>query len=358
MNSETDKGLRSSRNQLDGLIVLAYGGVLACGASWCVMVRPTLDHWGLLGLAMVVLMSGLALRLSERSRFPIVVASCLVAATVTVLGISTQSVERTLAMGSLSGILLAALLAGRAGKWRRWLSVAGLLLLATGHLRHSYFQRQHAAADNLRPINLALHLVDDESDWSGHLTQAELPEGWSIRREFVPLPDGADHWVSYLNVEVPKSEVPKSTDAEWLHMEVLNWLNSTAQVPEGRMFGIQRVRGSGEEGGRLRSYLLRDGSLLGNEHIEEARLMEPDAEGARGVSLSFTEAGLERIRKLTTENQGRRIAILFEGFVATAPRVSGPIARNPIVISMDRGATEWEAQLLVDGLNRKLYAEE
>ena len=99
-----------------------------------------------------------------------------------------------------------------------------------------------------------------------------------------------------------------------------------------------------------RSYYVERAAVLTNESIEEAET-QYTADGRVGVSLSFDAAGAARFAAHTETHVGRKLAIMFEGVVRSAPVVEGKISGGRASISLgasvDPAAARREAEDLV-----------
>ena len=71
------------------------------------------------------------------------------------------------------------------------------------------------------------------------------------------------------------------------------------------------------------------------------------------VGVELTPAGGKRFEEATAANIGRRIAILVDGMVQTAPRVLSPITGGRLSISMGSGDGEGEAERVAKALRAR-----
>jgi len=74
-------------------------------------------------------------------------------------------------------------------------------------------------------------------------------------------------------------------------------------------------------------------------------------EGKSVVELTFTEAGKVRFAMLTEENVGKRIGILVDGELVSAPIVRAPISEGKAIIDGD--FSEEEAHEIAAGIMRR-----
>ena len=80
-------------------------------------------------------------------------------------------------------------------------------------------------------------------------------------------------------------------------------------------------------------------TVLTGTDLKDAK-EQTDQRGQNLVALEFSDEGGEKFGKLTTENVGRRIAILLDGEVLTAPNVNEPILGGKAVITGSRTLEE------------------
>ena len=88
------------------------------------------------------------------------------------------------------------------------------------------------------------------------------------------------------------------------------------------------VPAPGEPGGELR--LLRDVPLDAS-HVESVR-RDQDDRGLPAARLTFTDDGARRMGDLTGDNVGRRLAVVLDGEVLTAPTINARITRTAVLI--------------------------
>lgn len=66
------------------------------------------------------------------------------------------------------------------------------------------------------------------------------------------------------------------------------------------------------------------------QQIAKAAVISTE-EGRPAISIEFTEIGSERLEKLTSENTGKRLAILFNGKVIQAPKIAGAMGKRAVI---------------------------
>jgi protein-export membrane protein SecD/preprotein translocase SecF subunit len=115
--------------------------------------------------------------------------------------------------------------------------------------------------------------------------------------------------------------------------------NALLATAGGRMPTGAEVLASREAGTTL-YYLVEGTPVVTGRDLRSAR-SAPDEFGRPGVAFSLTRDATERFAALTRDNVGRRLAIVLDGRVHSAPFIEGPIERG--VGSIRGGFTAQEA---------------
>jgi hypothetical protein len=108
-----------------------------------------------------------------------------------------------------------------------------------------------------------------------------------------------------------------------------------------------------ERGPMWRTWLLHREVVLGTADVAEAIVSYDPNTTKPIVLLDFRDDGARRFGELTSANVGRRIAIVLDGRVSSAPVVNGPIMGGRASITMGAGTSEQvevEAYALVAAL--------
>jgi len=110
-------------------------------------------------------------------------------------------------------------------------------------------------------------------------------------------------------------------------------------IPEGDAV-YQGATIDRESGRRLSiSYLLKDKTLLTGGYLESAKVQISDRFGEPNVSIKFNTQGAEDFDRITGENVGKRLAIVLDGVVHSAPvikeRISGGQAQITGTFTME-----------------------
>ncbi|MCX5797532.1 MAG: hypothetical protein NTY77_18740 [Elusimicrobia bacterium] len=79
-------------------------------------------------------------------------------------------------------------------------------------------------------------------------------------------------------------------------------------------------------------YLVRGKTPLTGSDLKSAASMPDGAAGQRGVSVQFNSHGADILEKVTAANVGKRMALVLDGLVYTAPRIKGPIKQGSLII--------------------------
>ena len=110
-------------------------------------------------------------------------------------------------------------------------------------------------------------------------------------------------------------------------------------IPEGDIiaYGLRTDRSTGERGSA--PYLLKNKSLLTGASLETAKVQISDRFGEPTISLKFNSQGAADFERITGENVRKRLAIVLDGVVHSAPviqeRISGGQAQITGNFTMD-----------------------
>ncbi len=121
-------------------------------------------------------------------------------------------------------------------------------------------------------------------------------------------------------------------------------LHAVAEKPSATTVQYtQQLRDGRKEMLHLEMAVLMDGSAVKSAKVE------PGQDGKPQVLITFTEEGKKQFAEATTKYVGKRIAILLDGKLETAPTVNEPILGGSAVITGNY--TEGEAASLAKRLN-------
>ena len=184
--------------------------------------------------------------------------------------------------------------------------------------------------------NVEIVLVADETD-PFSTPPGKMPRGVRLEPEMVPLGPGKNASRHYAKLVLAKGE---SSEAALKRLKA--WTKSLP-LTAGQRFAFQRLGGF-EVG--WRTLVVRDSPSISGETLKDVEADENEY-GAY-VMLSLNQAGASAFEQLTAANVNRRLAIVFDGVVASAPQVREKIAGGRVQISMGNadGAELADAQNL------------
>ena len=99
--------------------------------------------------------------------------------------------------------------------------------------------------------------------------------------------------------------------------------------------------------GTDRTVYLHPEIIVTNEDIATSSVIAGDGPSVFGVSITFSKAGAERMRKATTGAIGHIVAILVDGDVVAAPVLKAAIGESAVITGR---YTKAEAERIADGV--------
>jgi hypothetical protein len=193
-------------------------------------------------------------------------------------------------------------------------------------------------------VSLEIVSVDDEHEIVDDATRRELsagalPNGLSFQQERVSL--GPDETAARLFVRLRRDEA-ETLEAARARLEA--WTKTIA-LPEGVRVAVSEsvevddASGAATQTG-WRTYLLKGAPILTAADVVSAKAM-PDAQDGRWrVAVQVGREGASRFEAYTSENIKRRLAIVLDGRVVSAPMIAGRIPGSYLSISMGAGPVE------------------
>jgi hypothetical protein len=220
-------------------------------------------------------------------------------------------------------IALAVMLAAAVGAWRVPLASAA----------------ERASAPR---VSLEVVRVDDEADPLAAAAGEQLPEGVALYSEAAPLGvvAGRRRAVarSYARV-VPRPG--EALVAAWSRVQP--WLQ-THPLPAGARWSCQTVTEASEDAPAawrevgLRTMVLTGDAIATAADVTDAQVsVDPESLSPYSVVIAFGAAASERFRVATRDWIGRRIALVIDGRVDSAPVVLSEIAGGHATITMGPG---------------------
>jgi preprotein translocase subunit SecD len=101
---------------------------------------------------------------------------------------------------------------------------------------------------------------------------------------------------------------------------------------------------------------LAKGTALDERDLQEVA-KRAGREQDREISMTFTDAGAEKLRAFTRDHIGKRVAIVFDGKVLSAPRVNSEIGKEAVITGGGKdGFTEKEQADLVKSIDEAIKA--
>lgn len=125
------------------------------------------------------------------------------------------------------------------------------------------------------------------------------------------------------------------------------------KAPAGKAYALARVEEPGKPL-RFRSYLLEEKATLTGEYLIDARVQLGDdaVERKPHVALTFNRRGADLFEQLTGANVGKRMAIVLDGIVDSAPVIQDKISGGHAQITM--GGFKPMQQILKEAQNLAL----
>jgi preprotein translocase subunit SecY len=199
--------------------------------------------------------------------------------------------------------------------------------------------------------------VDDTSEVFEKIPEASIPEGIDLRWESAPVGPGRTQRVYFAQTPMRAGERYEAAAAR-----LREWCKTIA-LPEGRRIGLQAVEDYDPDSGKstrtgVRTFVLTGPPVIRTDDVVEAAASVSDTSGMPEPYVAITlspEAG-ERFRVVTGESVQRRIAILVDGEISSAPVVRSEIGGGRLSITMgagDRDRQLEQAKALANGLDRR-----
>ena len=181
-------------------------------------------------------------------------------------------------------------------------------------------------------IEHSLETIRNRVDQFGIAEPEIIPEG--DNRILIQLPGIKDH-------ERAKNLIGKTALLEFKIVDDEASLEEALRgnIPEGDIiaYGSRTDRSTGQKGSQ--PYLLKNKALLTGASLETAKVQIADRYGEPNVSVKFNSQGAADFDRITGENVRKRLAIVLDGIVHSAPviqeRISGGQAQITGSFTMD-----------------------
>jgi hypothetical protein len=211
----------------------------------------------------------------------------------------------------------------------------------------------HSGHGTAAQVKIEFVRIDDGLEPFKDIAEEKLPPGVRVMRQVDSIGRGtAEHHHARIVLEPGGSK-------EDARASFLQWLR-TLPLPSGARFALQDDVDYDDETGTsklvgLSAHVLVGASAVGAEDVTDAAVAPESASGGYSVSLTFSPAAAKRFEDMTREWTGRRIAIVVNDEVRSAPIVRTAITGGHVSISMGAGDREKqlaEARELVQLLQR------
>ncbi len=129
------------------------------------------------------------------------------------------------------------------------------------------------------------------------------------------------------------------------------------RLPDGLQIGYQALSGADH---RWRTYLLHTETVLTGRSVAEAEVATSDDHPTPFVFAELDGEGRRQLAEVTSANVGRKMAIMVDGQIVTAPVITGAITAGRIQVdvgSTDPAVMKDEAYALVAALRAGSLAE-
>jgi hypothetical protein len=203
--------------------------------------------------------------------------------------------------------------------------------------------RPHGVAHGIaRDVRFELDFVDDALDPFEAASDMPLPLGGSIQSELAPIGLDAAGVVRSSTVHYLRIVVQPSETLEQLRVRAEAWARSVALPADRRWaWGLENdptTHLPSKEA--LRSFVLAGEVILRNADVAGAEVMGAEVMGDENhrydyyVAITLTESGAKRFADATEQWVKRRIAIVLDGTVNSAPVVQSKIAGGHVSITL------------------------
>jgi len=186
--------------------------------------------------------------------------------------------------------------------------------------------KKRAPITGPRP-KLELVMIDDDGDPTGAIHTARLPTGAALLTETI---EGKT--MHYARI-VPQSGQSLEDSAVLLDA----FLGSQA-LPPGDRFGVGPVSSTDKWGhdnpDAMRSFVLKGPAVVTEANVVDASAAQDPMTRHYSVAVTLDPAGATSLESVTQANVGRRLAIVIDGRVQSAPVVRAKIAGGHVQITL------------------------
>jgi preprotein translocase subunit SecD len=173
-----------------------------------------------------------------------------------------------------------------------------------------------------RTAQLEFKVVDDSNDYFARIAEAaDKPASVSLQMDQWQGPKGQLIRRPYLESE-DRGELQSFLDAH------------RAEKPSDRMVGLQEVEGDEKTPTVYRTWLLERRTPLTGDALANAFVNFDSEKNQYYVAMKFDPKGAVVFERLTTENTKRKMAIVLDDIVDSAPVIQGPIPNGNASITL------------------------
>ncbi len=204
------------------------------------------------------------------------------------------------------------------------------------------FQRIRALIS--QTARLEFKIVDETPAAGAFYAQlTDLPEGIT-RRDGGLYAEGAGPCPEGVEADAPNGQCSAHTRLD----QYVEQLREASQVPDGRVLALGRAETDepastegesvAQQPSAWRTYLLYDqppngSDPVGGEHLEDAAVANDPQSGQPVVTFAMNSEGARRMQELTSANTNKKMAIVLDNEVESAPVIRGRIgARGQITL--------------------------
>ncbi len=191
-----------------------------------------------------------------------------------------------------------------------------------------------------KTAQLEFKIVDDDSDIMDKIKAAneKLPEGINfVASSYLVEKTGESVPDKYYRTE-NVTEIDPIKKKNKLHddLKKLTDFIDTVKVPYSHILAYSLINRGNQS--YYRTYLLKKKTVLTGEYITETRSLVDTRNNSPYVGITFSTRGAEIFGQLTKANKHRRMAILLDQLVDTAPIIQDEILGGQATITMGGGS--------------------
>lgn len=188
-----------------------------------------------------------------------------------------------------------------------------------------------------KTAQLEFKMVDDENPYFSDLAKRGLPEGVELAHE---------------NYRGPGDTLVTSMFLVGDTKEKLDGFIKANPPPADRVVRYEQLPGTSGKKSRWRTWLLDRKTALTGDSLVNAQVQFDSDKSSYYVAIRFDQRGAVLFEKLTRENVKRRMAIVLDELVDSAPVIEGPIPNGNASITL--GGAKSQQEVLEDAKSLSL----